>query len=121
LPRRSAGRFRLQKWDRFGKLKARRTSTNRRFYTDEDFRFVMNLETLPEDRVCYSYCRVSSAGQKSDLESQKKAVQKFCLASGMPIQEHLSDIGSGLNYNRNNFIQLMEQERSGINRDRTQG
>jgi len=98
----------LQKWDRAGKLKARRTSTNRRFYTDEDFRIVMNLETSPEDRVSYSYARVSSAGQKSDLESQKRAIQQFCQASGIPIQEHLSDIGSGLNYKRKNFVQLME-------------
>ena len=33
----------LQKWDRAGKLKARRTSTNRRFYTDQDFRTVMKM------------------------------------------------------------------------------
>src|SRR4051812_16145192 len=99
----------LQKWDRAGKLKARRTPTNRRFYTDEDFRTVMRLEPSEIERVSYTYCRVSSSGQKNDLESQKKAVQEFCLASGTAISEHFSDIGSGLNYKRKNFIRLMEQ------------
>jgi putative resolvase len=99
----------LQKWDRAGKLKARRTTTDRRFYTDEDFRRVMNLEPTPEERVSYSYCRVSSVNQKSDLISQKKAVQQFCQSSGIVIQEHLSDVGSGLNFKRKNFGQLMEQ------------
>src|SRR4051794_18858808 len=99
----------LHKWDRAGKLKAHRTSTNRRFYTDKDFRFVMRLEPTEIERVTYTYCRVSSAGQKQDLESQKKAVQDFCLSSGTAVSEHLRDIGSGLNYKRKNFIYLMER------------
>jgi putative resolvase len=99
----------LQKWDRAGKLKARRTSTHRRFYTDEDFRFVMKLEPASKDRVSYTYARTSSQSQKTDLESQKQALQIFCQAAGISVHEHLSDIGSGLNYKRKNFTYLMEQ------------
>lgn len=98
----------LQKWDRANKFKARRTATQRRFYTEEDFRTVMGLEVPSEERLNYSYCRVSSAGQKSDLLTQQGAVQQFCTASGIPIHEYLSDVGSGLNYKRKNFIALME-------------
>lgn len=94
----------LQKWDRAGKLKAHRTSTNRRFYTDEDYRCVMRLGRPAIERISYSYCRVSSISQKRDLESQMKAVQEFCISFGVPIAEHFSDIGSGLNYKRKNFV-----------------
>lgn len=70
---------------------------------------MMKLEVPVQDRVSYTYCRVSSANQKSDLESQKGAVQQFCQASGISIQDHFSDVGSGLNYKRKNLIQLMEK------------
>lgn len=99
----------LQKWDRANKLKARRTATNRRFYTEEDFRFVMGIEPPVEERVHYTYARVSGSGQKRDLQAQMKAVQEFCQASGISVLEHLSDIGSGLNYKRKSFVELMDK------------
>jgi hypothetical protein len=46
------------------------------------------------------YCRVSSAGQKRDLISQRNAVESFCLAQGKAIDLKLEDIVSGLNYKR---------------------
>jgi predicted site-specific integrase-resolvase len=52
-------------------------------------------------------------GQKKDLQSQKNAVESFCLAAGKLIDEKLEDIGSGLNYRRKNFVQLMEMVERG--------
>ncbi|MEO5968827.1 MAG: MerR family DNA-binding transcriptional regulator [Bdellovibrionia bacterium] len=66
----------LHKWDYAGRLKAHRTSTGRRFYTEEDFRIVLGLEIAIGDRVSYSYCRVSSAGQKA-ISSRKKRLFKI--------------------------------------------
>lgn len=34
----------LQRWDREGRLVARRTLTNRRYYTDEDLAIALGLE-----------------------------------------------------------------------------
>jgi len=56
---------------------------------------------------------VSSAGQKADLDNQKRAVEQFCVAAGKPVALWLQDIGSGLNYRRKNFVLLMEMVERG--------
>jgi putative resolvase len=40
----------IQKWDRLGILPAKRTITNRRYYTDADLSFALRLERVPADR-----------------------------------------------------------------------
>jgi putative resolvase len=52
--------------------------------------------------------RVSNTGQKGDLESQRQALEQFCIASGKAVDVWLKDIGSGLDYNRKNFNALLE-------------
>lgn len=96
----------LQRWDRKGILKAHRSHTNRRFYTHDHYLDVIGQKS--HTRKLVTYCRVSSAGQKKDLISQRNAVEAFCLAAGKPIDEKFEDIGSGLNYKRKQFIKLME-------------
>jgi len=103
----------LQRWDREGILKARRTPTNRRYYTHEDYLEVTGKK--PARRLTATYCRVSSASQKKDLQSQREAVEQFCIASGRTMDLKLEDIGSGLNYKRKHFVDLMNRvERSEI-------
>jgi putative resolvase len=101
----------LQRWDRLGILKAHRTPTNRRYYTHDQYLQVIG-QKAKEPKIV-TYCRVSSAGQKTDLESQKKAVEQFCIAAGKPVALRLQDIGSGLNYKRKNFVLLMEMVERG--------
>ena len=101
----------LQRWDREGILKSHRTITNRRYYTHEQYLQVMGQKT--KHRKLVTYCRVSSASQKKDLFSQRKAVESFCLTTGRCVDEHLEDVGSGLNYNRKHFIRLMEMVERG--------
>ena len=101
----------LQRWDRAGILKAHRSITGRRYYTHEQYLQIIG-QCLRERKIV-SYCRVSSNGQKRDLATQRDAVEAFCLTSGRIVQEKLEDIGSGLNYNRKNFIKLMEMVEQG--------
>jgi len=101
----------LQRWDRKGILLAKRTPTQRRYYTHEDFLAVMGQK--PTHRLNIIYCRVSSSAQKKDLASQKGAVEQFCLASGREIHEKFEDIGSGLNYKRKNFLEIMNRVERG--------
>ncbi len=96
----------LQRWDREGVLKARRTPTNRRYYTHEDYLAVIGRK--PKERKIVAYVRVSSAAQKPDLAKQRAALEQFCLASGRAVAEYLEDVGSGLNYERKRFLALME-------------
>jgi predicted site-specific integrase-resolvase len=76
----------LQKWDRDGILKAHRSITNRRYYTHDQYLEVIGKKSTAKKLI--TYCRVSSAGQKSDLISQRKAI------------EALSDRVAAMNYAR---------------------
>ena len=61
----------------------------------------------------YSYVRISSIGQRDDLKNQKEYISQFALNKGIEIDEWLVDIGSGLNFNRKNFIKLMSDVEHG--------
>lgn len=101
----------LQKWDRDGILKAHRSITNRRYYTHDQYLEMIGQKAAVKKVV--TYCRVSSAGQKNDLISQRKAVEAFCLAAGKEVHEKFEDIGSGLNYKRKSFVKIMEMVEQG--------
>ena len=101
----------LQRWDRVGILTAHRSPTNRRYYTHDQYLQVIGQKAKEQKIV--AYCRVSSAGQKNDLASQKQAVEQFCIAGGKPVALWLQDIASGLNYKRKNFVALMEMVEQG--------
>src|SRR4051812_45513162 len=80
----------LQRWDRDGVLKASRTPTGRRFYTDADLR---KARGMPEvDRAAVAYCRVSSVAQKPDLVNQRKVLEQFCVARGLDGTEFVEEI-----------------------------
>ncbi len=96
----------LQKWDREGILKAFRSPTNRRYYKHEQYLALIGQKAIKQKVI--TYYRVSSSGQKKDLESQKLAVEQYCIASGKAIDEKFEDVGSGLNYTRKNFVKIME-------------
>jgi putative resolvase len=101
----------LQRWDREGTLPAKRTSTNQRYYTYEDYLRVLGRE--PRERHAYAYLRVSSPAQRPDLANQRATVEQFCIAAGKEIEDYLEDVGSGLNYKRKNFLRLMEMVEHG--------
>ena len=100
----------LQRWDRTNVLKSRRTPTNQRYYTDEDLNKVLNLETKTKTkRKNVGYCRVSTQNQKHNLENQKEFVSVYSLSHGVILDEIYTDIGSGLNYKRQNWNKLLKQ------------
>ncbi len=102
----------LQRWDYEGILKAKRTTTNRRYYTHEQYLEHIGQKASPEKKQIV-YSRVSSSGQKNDLSNQKAALEEFCTARGLEVAEWLEDIGSGLNYSRKNFLKLMDMVERG--------
>ena len=102
----------LQRWDREGRLKAHRTPTNRRYYTHDQYLEYIG-QKADKDKLRVVYYRVSSSGQKDDMESQRKALEQFCIAAGNPIDKWVKDIGSGLNYKRKNFTALMDMVERG--------
>ena len=104
----------LQRWDREGILKARRTSTNRRYYTEEDYYNIMgiqqeNAENQVNDVIIYA--RVSNQNQKDDLKNQVEFLKTYANAKGYIISNIITDIGSGLNYNRKGFNSILYSEK----------
>ena len=97
----------LQKWDRKGILKAHRSPTNRRYYTHDQYLQYRGL-IAREQGLTIVYTRVSSVAQKPDLANQIKALETYCKSQNIQVEEWMSDIGSGLNYKREQFNRLME-------------
>lgn len=111
----------LQVLDQKGVFKANRTATNRRYYTDEDYeRFLNQVAKIPlitkenerdkkEKKLILTYSRVSSHAQKKDdLISQQHFIEQYVVANGFVVDENLFDIGSGLNYERKNFLKILD-------------
>lgn len=53
------------------------------------------------------YCRVSSNKQKDDLKRQVENVKTYMIAKGYQF-EIITDIGSGINYNKKGLNQLID-------------
>lgn len=101
----------LQRWDNSGKLKAKRTPTNRRYYTENQY--LQFLGKQPDDRKTVAYARVSTYGQKDDLKDQIGFIRQYANSKGIILDEAITDVGSGLNYNRKKWNQLLQDVEHG--------
>ena len=99
----------LQRWDREGVLKANRTPTNRRYYTYDQYLQFKGIQLDNDTREVVIYARVSTKNQKDDLHNQVEFLKQFANAKGIIINQCIEDYGSGLNYNRKKWNQLLEQ------------
>ena len=97
----------LQRWDRENILIAKRTAgTNRRYYVEEDINSFLGKKNRISNNVVI-YSRVSNANQKDDLKNQIEYLKNYSNSKGYIISKIISDIGSGLNYNRKNWNILL--------------
>ena len=104
----------LQQWDKDEKLKAfRNPKTNRRYYTDEQIEEFLGKKKQLKNAKTVIYCRVSNQGQKDDLKNQTEFLKTFCNAKGVIVDEIMTDIGSGLNYERKNFNLILDMATQG--------
>lgn len=97
----------LQRWDNIGRLKVRRSPSNRRYYTDDHYRHCMGIIDDKPKRKIVAYTRVSSRRQRDDLKNQTAFIWNYTNAHGIIIDEYLEDIGSGLNYHRDKWNKLL--------------
>jgi len=96
----------LRVWDKEGKLVALRTPTNKRRYTEEMLYRALGMKKRQEPKKTVLYARVSSAGQKPDLENQLKYLNDFAAGKGLTVDDVFVDVGSALNYKRKRFLDL---------------
>lgn len=78
---------------------------NRHYFTESTLNNFEGMVTKNKD--IYLYSRVSSSNQKNDLLTQQKLLDEYAVSKGYIIKEHLSDIGSGINFKRKNFLKLI--------------
>ena len=97
----------LQRLDYSGKLKAHRTTTNRRYYTKEQLDTFLGKKAQTR-RLQIAYARVSSYEQKPELQHQLDYIRNYVNAKGIILDQEITDIGSGLNYNRKKWNKLMD-------------
>ncbi|HUZ80215.1 MAG TPA: IS607 family transposase [Thermoplasmata archaeon] len=95
----------IQRMDRDGRLRVIRTAGGRRRIPESE---VFRLSGEREIRAPILYARVSSRGQKEDLERQKERLQR-----AFPGAEMHMDIRSGLKFDRPGFLAVLQavQER----------
>ena len=99
----------LQRWDRDGTLKANRTPTDRRYYTYDQYLQFKGISTEDDQRQVVIYARVSTRNQKDDLQNQVAFLRQFCNAKGIIVAQCIEDYGSGLNYNRKKWNELLDE------------
>ncbi len=99
----------LQRWDRDKILIANRTPTNRRYYTYDQYLEFKGIDKDADSRKIVIYTRVSTRNQSDDLENQVDFLQTYVNAKGLIADEVIRDYGSGLNYNRKKWNQLLSE------------
>lgn len=97
----------LRNWDKSNRLKPHHTTLNGyRYYSQEQLNSILNI-SKNENKRTIGYCRVSSNKQKDDLGRQIQNMKTYLLAKGNPF-EIVSDIGSGINYNKKGLQYLLK-------------
>lgn len=100
----------LRNWDKNGTLKPHHVAeSGHRYYSVEQANHFLGLKNCGKklNRKIVGYCRVSSNKQKDDLERQIENVRTYMIAKGYSF-EIISDIGSGINYNKKGLNQLVD-------------
>ncbi|KAL6077638.1 Transposase [Balamuthia mandrillaris] len=103
----------LAKWHTEGKVAALRTPSGHRRYAAEHVRELLGLPAaVPEpeatEKIKAIYCRVSSHGQREHLKHQVERMRE-----AYPRHKVYSDIGSGINWKRKDFVALLERVLAG--------
>lgn len=106
----------LRVWQKEGKLIPNHISTGgHRYYSDEQLNQILHTNRRGT-QITVGYCRVSSSKQKDDLERQVENVKTYLLSQGKPF-EIITDIGSGINYNKPGLRNLLRRiDRNEVNR-----
>jgi len=96
----------LRRWETTGKLSAIHTVGGHRRYDLAKLKPELFHAAAQASRSTIAYARVSSHDQKDDLERQKQVLELFCARQGWTF-ELVSDLGSGMNYQKKGLRRLL--------------
>ena len=99
----------LREWDKKDILKPHHVApTGYRYYSQEQLNHFLGIKGIEtKTKKVIGYCRVSSHKQKDDLERQIENVKTYMIAKGYSF-DVITDIGSGINYNKKGLNQLID-------------
>jgi predicted site-specific integrase-resolvase len=99
----------LRNWDKEGKLKPTYVKSNGyRYYSEESILSYTQERKTKKSLNVIGYARVSSKKQSDDLERQVENIKTY-LKSKYETFDIITDIGSGINYNRPGLLKLIEK------------
>lgn len=96
----------LYRWEEKDLIHPVRTEGGQRRYNKAELLSVMGMNSRPVNKLTIGYCRVSTFDQKEDLNRQIDVVSQYCVANGYQFKI-ITDIGSGLNYNKKGLKELI--------------
>lgn len=97
----------LRRWEKEGRLSPyNRTRGGQRRYDIAQLGANIPISQIKDIRKTIAYARVSSREQKNDLERQEKVLQMYCASQGWTY-ELMSDLGSGMNYQKKGLKKLL--------------
>lgn len=79
-----------------------------RYYSEDQLKKFISKETENVEKIVIGYCRVSTPSQKDDLETQVNNLKTYMYAKGYKF-EIITDIGSGINYNKKGLQELIKR------------
>ena len=99
----------LRNWDKEGKLKPTYTKSNGyRYYSEESILSYTQERKTKKNLNVIGYARVSSKKQSDDLERQVENIKTY-LSNKYETFDIITDIGSGINYNKPGLLKLIEK------------
>ena len=99
----------LRNWDKEGKLKPTYVKSNGyRYYSEESILAYTQERKTKKNLNVIGYARVSSKKQSDDLERQVNNIKEY-LSPKYESFDIITDIGSGINYNKPGLLKLIEK------------
>ena len=99
----------LRNWDKEVKLKPSYVKSNGfRYYSEESILAYTQERKTKKNLNVIGYARVSSKKQSDDLERQVNNIKEY-LSSKYESFDIITDIGSGINYNKPGLLKLIEK------------
>lgn len=98
----------LRNWDKNGKLKPAEIINGKRYYSEEQYHQLVGTSVIQKEKKIIGYARISSNQQKNDLERQVENIKTYMYAKGYQF-EMITDIGSGINYNKKGLKTLIQK------------
>jgi len=98
----------LHNYIKSGLIKFNKINNNHYIYNDDDVYKIIGLKKEKKEKINISYSRVSSGDRKAQLKEQTNRIYNWCISNNIKIDVQYEDIKSGMNFDRNNFNNLLQ-------------